>query len=108
MKYTLLVLGLICFARTAPAQAPGLNLYPNALIAQCPNVGVTHTIVPWIPACHTLDTVMGGDVVNQEFQNGRLKVTIVWQEPVDSLPGHLAVLRADSAANMRLPDRAGT
>lgn len=97
MKTTLLVLGLLSLARTAPAQAPGLNLYPNASIAQCPNVGVTYTIVPWVPACHQLDTVIGGSVVNQVFQNDQLKVTIVWQAPVDSMPGHLAVLRADSA-----------
>ena len=87
-----------------PAQVPALHIFPNPTEqAQHPNIEITYYIFPWSPSCHVLDSVVGGDIVSQGFYDGKFTVTIIWQEPVDSMPGQIAVVRTDSSCTYVAP-----
>ncbi len=51
--------------------------------------------------------MIGGEVISQGFYDGKLKIIIVWQKPVDSMPVLIAVRRAGNNCDFLPPDRVG-
>ncbi len=106
LRAILFTLLTICFARHLSAQASALTIFPDpALYLQYPNIEITYYLFPWFAECHVLDTVIGGQVVNQEFYDGKMKVTIIWQEPADNLPGQIVVTRPSTSCNYAAPSQ---
>jgi|GEM_PF-5130405 len=106
LRAILFTLFTICLAQELPAQSSALTIFPDpALYPQYPNVEITYYLFPWFAECNMLDTVIGGQVVKQDFYAGKMKVTIIWQEPTDTIPGQIVVTRPSNSCNYAAPNQ---
>lgn len=106
IRAILFTLVIMYFAQELPAQASNLTIFPDpALHPQYPYQEITYYLFPWFAECHMLDTVIGGQVIDQSFYEGKMKVTIIWQEPTDTLPGQIVVTRPSTSCNYAAPSQ---
>ncbi len=104
MKAILFTLITSCLTWLLSAQTSALHIFPDPTArAQYPNTELTYYIFPWSVACHVLDTVVGGEVISEEYYDGKLKVTIVWHEAADSTLGRIEVGWRSSTCNYLAP-----
>ncbi len=97
MRALLFMLVANCLVQILPAQPSTLHIFPDPLLqTQCPGNEITYYIFPWASTCPASFTVVGGEVLRQGVYNGKLNVTIVWEETIDSIPGRLALTWGDS------------